>query len=70
MAASNRWYKENPNDKIWWLDNSDEIEGVFIFSFDKKTQYNLFADHDKLTPAQKELFYKENPFWREFFEGK
>lgn len=70
MASSDIWYKENTNDKIWWLDNSDEIEGVFIFSFDKKTKYNLFADRDKLTPAQKKIFYDENPFWREYFEGK
>lgn len=69
MASNNKWYKENPNDRVWWLDNSDEIEGEFVISFDKKTQYNIFAERDKMTAEQLALFYEENPFWREFFEG-
>lgn len=70
MASNNRWYKENKSDAVWWLDNGDEIEGEFVISFDKKTQYNIFSDRDKMTAKQLALFYKENPFWREFFEGK
>ena len=31
---SDRWYKDNSDDKIWWLDNPDEIIGEWIFSFD------------------------------------
>jgi hypothetical protein len=65
---SDRWYKENPDDKIWWLDNSDEIEGEWIFSFDKKKRFNMFADYPKkLTKEQKEIFDKENPYWASFF---
>lgn len=65
---SDRWYKENPDDKIWWLDNSDEIIGEWIFSFDKKKKFNMFADYPKkLTKEQKEIFDKENPYWANFF---
>ncbi len=68
--AYDKWYKENDTDKVWWLDNTDDVTGEFIFSFDKKTKYNLFTDRDKLTSEQRAIFYKENPFWREYFEGK
>ena len=65
---SDRWYKENPDDKIWWLDNSDEITGEWIFSFDKKKRFNMFADYPKkLTKEQREIFDKENPYWASFF---
>ena len=68
---SDRWYKENPDDKIWWLDNSDEIEGEWIFSFDKKTRFNMFRDYPKkLSKEQKEIFDKENPYWADFFKGR
>ena len=33
--------------------------------------YNMFADYpNKLTPQQKELFDKENPFWADFFKDR
>lgn len=61
------WYKKNPTDKIWWLDNPDVI-GEMIFSFDKKTEINLFTDYPhKLTETQKTIFDKENPYWANFF---
>lgn len=67
----NKWYKENEGDQIWWLDNGDEVKGEFIFSFDKKTAFNMFADYPfKLTPEQKAIFDKENPFWAEFFADR
>lgn len=60
------WYKKNPTDKIWWLDNLDVI-GEMIFSFDKKTKMNLFTDYPhKLTETQKAIFDKENPYWANF----
>lgn len=66
-----KWYKENPGDKIWWLDNSDEVKGEWVFSFDKKTRFNLFQDYPhKLSPEQKEIFDKENPYWADYFEGR
>lgn len=60
------WYKKNPTDEIWWLDNLDVI-GEMIFSFDKKTEMNLFTDYPhKLTETQKAIFDKENPYWANF----
>lgn len=56
------FYKENKKDVIWWVDNADEMKGQFLFSFDKKTVFNLFRDYPhKLTKEQKEIFDKENP---------
>lgn len=71
MEVSNKWYKNEPTDKIWWLDNADEKVGEWIFSFDKKTTFNMFADYPhKLTKEQKEIFDKENPFWADFFKER
>lgn len=62
------FYKNEPDDKIWWLEDTDKI-GEFLFSFDKKKVFNLFRDYPQaLTPEQKELFDKENPFWADFFK--
>lgn len=70
MAQSNKFYKENPNDSIWWVDTSDS-DGVFLFSFDGKTTFNLFRDYPHaLTPEQKHIFDKENPYWAEFFSDR
>lgn len=66
---SNDFYKNNENDTIWWVDN--DAVGVLEFSFDKKTVYNLFADYPKkLTPEQKAIFDKENPYWANFFADR
>ena len=65
-----RFYKENESDKIWWVDNIDKV-GVLLFSFDKKKTFNLFQDYPwKLTAEQKELFDKENPYWKDFFKDR
>lgn len=70
MEQSSRFYKENESDKIWWLDNQ-EVKGEFVFSFDKKKLFNLFADYpDKLTKEQREIFDKENPFWKDYFSDR
>ena len=70
MAQSNKLYKNNPTDKIWWVDTSDR-DGVWEFSFDKKEVFNMFADYPhKLTPEQKAIFDKENPFWADFFKDR
>ena len=69
--ASNNWYRNEDTDHVWWLDNGDEVKGEFIFSFDKQTSFNLFADYPhKLTPAQRRIFDKENPYWADFFKGR
>lgn len=70
MDRSNKWSKQSPDDKIWWLDNED-VKGEFVFSFDKKTMFNLFQDYPwKLTPEQKQVFDEENPEWANFFKDR
>lgn len=64
------FYKENENDTIWWVNDLD-TKGEFLFSFDKKKIYNLFADYPyNLTKEEKEIFDKENPYWAEFFKDR
>lgn len=64
------FYKENENDKIWWVDNFDTV-GEWLFSFDKKTVFNMFEDYPwKLTKEQKRIFDEENPYWAEFFSDR
>lgn len=71
MAQSNKFYKNNPTDVIWWVDNGEEVKGEFLFSFDKKEVFNMFADYpEKLTPEQKAIFDKENPYWANFFKDR
>lgn len=66
-----RWYKEEEGNQIWWLDNGDEVKGEFVFSFDKKKQFNLFQDYPKaLTKEQREIFDRENPYWADFFSDR
>ena len=60
------FYKEERKDKVWWISSIDE-HGPMYFSFDKKTIYNYWEDYPQnLTPEQKEIFDKENPFWSDF----
>ena len=64
------FYKNNKKDTIYW-DNNFDIIGEFLFSFDKKTIYNLFRDYPyKLNKEQKEIFDKENPYWADFFSDR
>ena len=70
MAQSNKFFKNDPADAIWWVDTSDR-DGVWEFSFDKKNVFNMFEDYPhKLTPEQKRIFDKENPFWADFFKDR
>lgn len=62
------FYKNNPNDKIWWIENLDKV-GEFLFSFDKKKIYNLFEDYPQnLTEEEKVIFDSENPYWKQYFQ--
>lgn len=64
------FFKKNKTDKIYWAETPDTV-GEFLFSFDKKQVFNLFADYpDKFTPEQKEIFDAENPYWVNFFNGR
>ena len=70
MEQSNKFYKNNPDDLIWWV-NNPETKGEWLFSFDKKTVFNMFRDYpEKLTPEQKAIFDEENPFWADFFSDR
>ncbi len=67
-------HKEKPTDKIYWLTPLNEEErqiGEHLFSFDKKTVYNLFEDYPhKLSKNEQEIFAKEQPYWYDFFNSK
>lgn len=64
------FYKVRDKDVIYWVDNVGVL-GEHLFSFDKKTIFNLFADYPhKLTPEQKKIFDKENPYWADFFKNR
>ncbi len=70
MAQSSKFFKNNSDDKIWWVDNP-EIIGEWLFSFDKQTVFNMFRDYpDKLTAEQKKIFDEENPYWADFFKDR
>lgn len=64
------FYHNEPNDVIWWVDDT-ETTGEWLFSFDKKKVFNMFRDYpQKLTPEQKAIFDKENPYWANFFADR
>ena len=65
-----RFYKNNPKDTIYWVDDPETV-GIHQFSFDKKKVFNLFTDYPhKLTAEQREVFDRENPEWKDFFAGR
>lgn len=67
--SSDRWYKNNTDDKIWWKD-TDSV-GEWLFSFDKKQVFNMFADYPhNLWQEQKKIFDEENPEWVDFFKDR
>ena len=68
-VESNKFYKENDGDLIWWVET--ESKGEWLFTFDKKTIFNMFRDYPyKLTPEQKAIFDREKPFWADFFKDR
>jgi len=69
MKKGSYFYKNNPTDSVYWLYIPDDV-GTIVFSFDKKKLYYLYRDYDTLTPDQKEIFDRENPFWADFFRPK
>lgn len=66
-----KFYKNNANDTIFWVDNSTEIIGEHLFSFDKKKVFNLFSDYPwELSVEEREVFDKENLEWANFFKDR
>ena len=70
MVDQSKLYKRNSNDIIQWVDN--DMLGIFEFTFDGGiTVYNMYRDYPyKLTPEQKTIFDKENPFWADYFRDR
>ena len=70
MPNKEKWYHENDGDRIWWLDNYPVI-GEFIFSFDKRKQYNLYEDYpDRLSVKEWLVFNAENDYWYKYFKDR
>lgn len=70
MAQLSNWVKNEPDNQIWWKENPETV-GEWIFSFDRKTEFNMFRDYPyKLTAEQKKIFDKENPLWADFFKER
>ena len=64
------WYKDKPNDKIWWLEVLN-AKGIWLFSFDKEKIYNMFEDYPwNMTDEEVEIFDRENPYWADFFRDR
>ena len=63
------FYKENDNDRVWWVNTVDKV-GLYLFTFDRKKIYNLFSDYPRtLSPEEKKIFDEEHPYWRKFFRA-
>ena len=70
MNNNQEFYKKNETDKIYWL-TKDETTGEHLFTFDQNKIYNLFKDYPhELTKEEKEIFDKENPYWKEYFKDR
>lgn len=69
-AKYSDWYKNNPTDKCWQVDNLSAV-GELLFSFDKKKIYNLWMDYPhNFTDEQIEIFKREQPYWANFFSSR
>ena len=69
MEKSGKWIKNNPKDKVWWLDIHQD-KGTIVFSFDRKERFYLYREYFKMNEEQQRIFDKENPFWANFFHGE
>ena len=68
---SKYWVKKEPHNKVWWLEEVEPAIGEFVFSFDQKTEFNIFRDYPhNLTVDQKAIFDAGNPYWVEFFKDR
>ena len=70
MEQTNKFYKNKPEDVIWWVYNP-EVKGQWLFSFDKKKIFNMFRDYPyELTSEQKTIFDRENSYWADFIKDR
>ena len=64
------FHKEDKGNIVWWVEDPNDI-GTLAFSFDRHKIFYLFHDYPyKLSPIQKEIFDRENPYWADFFKGR
>lgn len=69
ITERKKFYKNRATDTIFWI--KSDMLGEHLFTFDKKTIFNLFADYPwKLSVEEKVIFDKENPFWADFFKDR
>ncbi len=62
-------FRKDKNGRLWWVNHVDD-DGLMEFTFDKRTIYCLFGDYpEKLSPKQKKICDKANPYWADFFKG-
>lgn len=60
------FYREGPGKKTWWK-LSEDGSISHEFTFDRKRIFHLFKDYPtELTPAELEIFDKENAYWAGF----
>lgn len=70
VIETGEWYKDEPGQKIWWLEVLN-AKGLWLFSFDKEKIYNLFEDYPwNMTDEEVEIFDRENPYWADFFRDR
>ena len=70
MAQPSKFFKNNPDDKIWWVEDREKV-GEWLFSFDKKHIFNMFRDYqNELNDEKKKIFDEENPYWDDFFKDR
>ena len=63
------FYKKHAGDKIWWVEYIGQL-GMEAVSFDKKKILFIFGDYPKnFTKEEKDLFDKENPYWKKLRGG-
>lgn len=55
MDKKYKFTKDNPDDKIKWVDNP-ETKGEFLFTFDEKKIYNLFRDYPQNLTKKKRKY--------------
>ena len=70
IEGMSNFHKDGKTSQVWWVERIDSV-GEFLFSFDRKKIYNLFADYPhNLTEDEIEIFDKENPYWADFFRDR